>query len=503
MQKAVVDTYLTAACQQLCNQITNSGNGPAVREIPHAGIPHTNPGGSTKYSYTPVGLDITEIEKDLCGYYIVSPAPLAAETAFATMQANAIFAGEADIEKFIPRTYGGRWTGFLRDLPKMPSTQIQRIITAYMDKTKNFPDNPAVETSPPQVLQKTIREKFRRGTIDLEVANIMGNFKQWVDLSYSVTNVVIAPRASSASAAVSPSPATSDLSGPRPRYWMIRKNPRDDGPLSWVVYWPMLAAMVSIAAAAQFWLWFNLPGARWIKQGWAQTWGPLYPRARRVAVVIGRNRGKIWLLSLIGAAVLEIVRETVPGQSRVWSATYTVEAVGLLVAALLTISAIPGVVGMFFKPVTWQIAGWTFRMVWANLYQFGRYSVSAFVSYLLQFGWVNGRFDPLGDVVVAIIAAGKALMAVLRTGDLWKLLQALPPPAAGGDDNIVLSLEWLWVGLWRGAELLCLIVMARYAVAALIGLCRGLFHLIREHLQHQPIRPQTPHGPSPNDWETI
>ena len=49
-----------------------------------------------------------------------------------------------------------------------------------------------------------------------------------------------------------------------------------------------------------------------------------------------------------------------------------------------------------------------------------------------------------------------------------------------------------------------LIVMARYAVGALIGLCRGIFHLIREHLQRRPqIQTQNPHGPPPNDWETI
>jgi hypothetical protein len=58
--------------------------------------------------------------------------------------------------------------------------------------------------------------------------------------------------------------------------------------------------------------------------------------------------------------------------------------------------------------------------------------------------------------------------------------------------------------VWRIAELVCLIVMARYAIAALIALCRGFFHLIIEHLQRQPqIRTQTPHGPPPDDYRTI
>ena len=222
-----------------------------------------------------------------------------------------------------------------------------------------------------------------------------------------------------------------------------------------------------------------------------------------MAYAIGRNRGKLWTVSLIAAAVLEFIRETVPGQDRVWSAAYTAEAVSLLIAALLTISAMPGIIGMFFKPVTWQIIGWTFRMVWANLYQFGRIGFSAFVCYLFQFGWLN-RFDPLGHFQDTIISAGNAMIAVLRTGDLWQLILALPAPPGDTSSSIVFLVEWLYLALWRVAELVCLIVMARYAVAALIGLCRGFFHLIREHLQRQPqIRTQTPHGPPPDDWETI
>jgi hypothetical protein len=96
------------------------------------------------------------------------------------------------------------------------------------------------------------------------------------------------------------------------------------------------------------------------------------------------------------------------------------------------------------------------------------------------------------------------MIAVLRTGDLWQLTLALPGPPGDTSSSIVFLVEWLYLALWRVAELLCLIVMARYAVAALIGLCRGVFHLIREHLQRQPqIRTQTPHGPPPDDWETI
>ena len=92
------------------------------------------------------------------------------------------------------------------------------------------------------------------------------------------------------------------------------------------------------------------------------------------------------------------------------------------------ISAMPGIIGMFFKPVTWQIIGWTFHMVWASLYQFGRYGFSAFVAYLVQFGWVNGPFDPLGDFYLTITAAIAAVMKVLSTGSLWGLILALPTP---------------------------------------------------------------------------
>lgn len=136
------------------------------------------------------------------------------------------------------------------------------------------------------------------------------------------------------------------------------KTSGDNGFLAWLTYWPVIAGVIGAAAMACS-LWLNLPGARQVKAAWARVWGLVRPGFWRVAYAIGRNRGKLWTLSLIAAAVLEFIRETVPGENRMWSATYTAEAVSLLIAALLTISAIPGIIGMFFKPVTWQIIGWT------------------------------------------------------------------------------------------------------------------------------------------------
>ena len=272
-----------------------------------------------------------------------------------------------------------------------------------------------------------------------------------------------------------------------------------NGLLAWLTWWPVIAGAIG-AAAVLCWLWLNLPGARRVKMAWARV----RPALSRVAGAVRRNRGKLWILSLILAAVFEFIRQSVPGQSRVWSAAYTAEAMSLLVAGLLTIMALPGIIGMFFKPVTWQIVGWTFRMVWPNLYQFGRIGFSAFVCYLFQFGWLD-RFDPLGHFQEAILSAGHAVEAVLRTGDLWQLMLALRRPGGiTNDDSIVFLIKAVYLALWRIAELACLIVMARYAVAVLIGLCRGFFHLIRENLQRQPqISTQTPHGPPPNDLETI
>ena len=173
---------------------------------------------------------------------------------------------------------------------------------------------------------------------------------------------------------------------------------------AWLTYWPVLAGVIGVAAVLG-WLGLNLPGARRVKMAWGRVWTPVRPALSRMAHAIRRHRGKIWTLSLIAAAVFEIVRQTVPGQSRVWSASYTAEAISLLIAALLTITAMPGIIGMFFKPVTWQIVGWTFRMVWPNLYQFGRIGFSAFVCYLFQFGWLS-RFDPLGHFQATIRSAG-------------------------------------------------------------------------------------------------
>ena len=281
------------------------------------------------------------------------------------------------------------------------------------------------------------------------------------------------------------------------------KSSGNGGLWAWLTYWPVLAGVIGVAAALG-WLGLNLPGARRVKMAWGRVWTPVWPALSRMAHAIRRHRGKIWTLSLIAAAVFEIVRQTVPGQSRVWSASYTAEAISLLIAALLTIAAMPGIIGMFFKPVTWQIVGWTFRMVWPNLYQFGRIGFSAFVCYLFQFGWLD-RFDPIGHFQVAILSAGEAVVAVLRTEDPWQLMLALRRPDGITDgDGIVSLIKAVYLALWRVMELVCLIVMARYAVGALIGLCRGFFHLIREHLQRQPqVRTQTPHGPPPNDWETI
>jgi hypothetical protein len=121
---------------------------------------------------------------------------------------------------------------------------------------------------------------------------------------------------------------------------------------------------------------------------------------------------------------------------------------------------------------------------------------------LMQFGWVNGRFDPLGDFYATLVAAGTAVIAVLRTGNLSGLVLALPRPW-GDSDNIVFVVEWLYVGAFRIAELLSLIVMVRYAVGVMIALCRAVFHLIGEHLQRPQVHTQTPHGPPPDDWETI
>ena len=291
-----------------------------------------------------------------------------------------------------------------------------------------------------------------------------------------------------------------DFGTPRPA---SPKPSGNSGLLAWLTYWPVIAGIIG-ATAVLGWLGLNLPGARRVKIAWARVWTPVWPVLSRVAHAVRWNRGKLWTMSLIAAAVFEIIRQTLPGQNRVWSAAYTAEAVSLLVAGLLTITALPGIIGMFFKPVTWQIVGWTFRMVWPNLYQFGRIGFSAFVCYLFQFGWLD-HFDPLGHFQEAILSAGQAIEAVLRTGDLWQLTLALRRPDGITDgDGIVFFIKAVYLALWRVMELICLIVMARYAAGAVIGICRGLFHLVREQLQRPPeIRAQTPHGPPPDDWETI
>jgi hypothetical protein len=88
---------------------------------------------------------------------------------------------------------------------------------------------------------------------------------------------------------------------------------RGNGFLAWLIYWPVIAGIVG-AAAVLSWLGLNLPGARRVKMAWARIWGQIHPRFRRAVFAIRNNRGKLWTVSLIAAAVFEIVRQTVPGQ---------------------------------------------------------------------------------------------------------------------------------------------------------------------------------------------
>ena len=207
----------------------------------------------------------------------------------------------------------------------------------------------------------------------------------------------------------SPSPSAT----PAPNYRInpdrLIPSPKPSGrhrSAAWLTYWPVIAGVIGVAAVLG-WLGLNLPGARRVKMAWGMGLAPVWPALSRMSPRDPPPPRQDLDLEPIAAAVFEIVRQTVPGQSCVWSASYTAEAISLLIAALLTIAAMPGIIGMFFKPVTWHTVGWTFRMVWPNLYQFGRIGFSAFVCYLFQFGWLD-RFDPLGHFQVAILSAGEA-----------------------------------------------------------------------------------------------
>jgi hypothetical protein len=177
MRNAVLNTYLSAACQQAYNQIAaapDGGAGPNTPQIWNAGELSTNVNGSTKRSYTPTGQGVEGWDTDLCGYYVrAAVIDTDADTAFSKMQNAAIWAAEADIQAFIPREDGGTWSGKSPPVQHSHATDLQ-IISVPQTATKE----PVFKTVPPLALSPNV-PKFKPGSIEAEVADIMASFEIW------------------------------------------------------------------------------------------------------------------------------------------------------------------------------------------------------------------------------------------------------------------------------------------------------------------------------------
>ena len=180
-REAVINSYLSGACQAAFNTIAHSGTGIVSASMPDHPFEIDNPDGSKKWSYTPAAANVPDYELlDLCGSYTQS-APLPAATlpgsAFSIMQKAAFVAGRQDVQAFIPAAYGGTLRG--TRTPTTLSTDLESMARSYAEEMAgNLPPDARPETAPPTVIQLFRENKLQQGTIDLEIGKIMYRFSK-------------------------------------------------------------------------------------------------------------------------------------------------------------------------------------------------------------------------------------------------------------------------------------------------------------------------------------
>jgi type IV secretory pathway TraG/TraD family ATPase VirD4 len=189
--KAVLDTYLTAACQMTYNTIVNVAQTAETTEICKAGFEIDNPDGSRTMSYTPTDSgsckesgaapDVDPNLTDLCGSYTLpaatndtTAAGQADPSAFRTMQTKAIFAGERDVRSFIsvpgapPSPAGG---------PSEGTAGIDGIASAYSTEAERASE-PLPITRPPRATALFENNRLEPNTISFLVGKIMARFQE-------------------------------------------------------------------------------------------------------------------------------------------------------------------------------------------------------------------------------------------------------------------------------------------------------------------------------------
>jgi hypothetical protein len=204
----VIDTYLSAACQQAWNQIVEkSGTAFQANPIPDAGVRIVKDSGRIEYRYEPkeveTGGDIHLNDVDLCGLYTLPPTSAGNLTGFHELQGKVIPAAKLDIQNFIDLRYGGRWEG--SPPHAVPSIAIDGLTATY----EHDPENVylSLETVPPKIAVGDMPERSPAGSLEHDLSLIMVRFQEWVKQE---------PPASPAAERASPPTAT--VTAPTPHY---------------------------------------------------------------------------------------------------------------------------------------------------------------------------------------------------------------------------------------------------------------------------------------------
>jgi hypothetical protein len=179
-RKAVINSYLSGACQAAFNTVVHSSTGITTSLIPDDPFEIDNPGGSKTWSYT-TAANVSDEEQDLCGSY-TWPATLPAATsdgvAFSFMHKAAFAAGRQDVRAFIPAAYGG--TQRDTETPTTPTTDLESMARSYAEKATDLPPAARPETAPPALIQLFHENELQQVTIYRKVGKIMDRFSKMV-----------------------------------------------------------------------------------------------------------------------------------------------------------------------------------------------------------------------------------------------------------------------------------------------------------------------------------